>query len=128
MNILIVDNCETLREFCSYILNQEGHNILIADESNYVSVIESSEELIDLITINVYPANPRPAQNIFEYISSVNCNIKCILFSIPWGCDAIDEMIGKGCHHLRVPFEFEELISMVNTATPIKIMENIGTF
>lgn len=128
MNILIVDNCETLNAFCSHILIQEGHNILTADESNYVSVIESSEKPIDLITINVYPANPRPAQDIFEYVSSVNRNIKCILLSIPWKCDAINEMIDRGCHHLHVPFEVEELISMAKSATPIKIMEKVETF
>lgn len=128
MNILIVDNCETLKEFCSYILIEEGHNVLTADESNYVSVIESSEKPIDLITINVYPADPKPAQRIFEYISSVNSNIKCILLSIRWACDTVNELVDKGCHHLPVPFEYDELVPLVLSATPIRVMEGVGTF
>jgi len=121
MNILVVDNCECLRSFCAFALEDQGHEVLQATESSYFDYILKSGSRFDLVTINANTTNPLPAKEVVTIIKSIDPKIPIILLTINWYNEVLEELINQGCEHLKIPFECDQFIEKVNSVCSLSL-------
>lgn len=124
MNILVIDNYDSLRELCTVILSDAGHSVISSNFTNYNRFFTPD---IDLVTINMSPIYPEPTNEAYELFRAINPNIKVLLISVNWGCETFDKLVNKGCHSLYTPFEVGALTNTVEMICKNTPKENVLT-
>lgn len=114
MNILVVDNCECLRSFCTYALESEGHKVLQADEKSYFNHFLENDFQIDLVILNANPGDPEPAKEIVTTTKCMNPDTPIILLTTSWHTKVLKDLVDQGCEQLTIPFEYDQFIEKVN--------------
>lgn len=121
MNILIIDNCESLRLFCTITLSRQGHEVFTADTNNYNEVLSEHIYDLDVILINVNPAYPGIAQEVYAMKEELNPTISIIIMSSYFNCPTISNLIDKGCIALPLPFTAENLLELIQMIYIIRL-------
>ena len=119
MNILIVDNCEVLRSFCTGILSDDGHTVIVANELDYSEVIRTTASDLDVIIANISPIYPEMASSIYNEAVLINPDIRILLMSTPWESKIITALLEKGCHFLTIPFTMEKFSAAVQEVSTL---------
>lgn len=121
MNILIVDNCECLRSYCSHVLTKKGHNVHQCESSELFRQYLYNGFEIDAIIINTNPADISLAEEVVYVSKSVNPDISIILVTINWNSKEIDELVNMGCSKLLLPFNENDLIAKVGSIEAVTV-------
>ena len=121
MNILIVDNCESLRSYCEYILTEKGHKVHQCESSEFFRQYLYNGLDIDTILVNTNPADLSLAEEVVYVSKSVNPDISIILLSIDWDSEEIHELVEMGCSRLRLPFNESDLIDIVGSSEAVPV-------
>jgi DNA-binding NtrC family response regulator len=121
MNILIVDNCESLRSYCSHILTEEGHKVHQCGSTEFCQKYLYNGSEIDTIIVNTHPTDVSTAEEVVYVSKSVNPDISIILISINWNSKEINELVDMGCSKLLLPFNENDLIDKVNNPTAVTL-------
>jgi DNA-binding NtrC family response regulator len=115
MNILIVDNDDTLRSFCFTVLSQSNRTIYTADNESYWQYFNREITPLNLSIINVNPYDVIPSIDIVNSLMTYNPDIQVLLLSIDVSCKAIGELMHRGCMHITIPFSVNTLITKVDS-------------
>lgn len=113
MNILIIDNCESLRYFCKHVLLKEGHTINEADYSSYREQIENNIYEYDTIILNINPMEEELINTLYNEIMDLAPQAQILLLSINWCTKTLIKLISRGCIHLTIPFNTNDLLSII---------------
>jgi DNA-binding response OmpR family regulator len=115
MNILVVDNCECLRSFCTYALEDEGHKVFPAMEDSYFDYFLENGFHVDLVIINANPGDPSPAREIVSITRNINPEIPILILTTSWHNTTLKGLLDLGCEPLTIPFEYGQFIDKVNS-------------
>lgn len=121
MNILIVDNCESLRSYCSYILTEKGHKVHQCESSGFFKQFLNNGLDVDAILVNVNPEDISLAEEVVYVSKSVNPDISIILISTKWNSKEINDLLSMGCSLLFLPFNENDLIAKVECREDVSV-------
>ena len=121
MNILIVDNCECLRSYCSHVLTEKGHKVYQCESSDFFRQYLYKDMDIDTIIVNTNPENVFTAEEVVYVSKSVNPDISIVLITIDWNSKEINEGVDMGCSRLLLPFNDKDLIDKVNIRAAVTV-------
>jgi DNA-binding NtrC family response regulator len=113
MNILVIDDCPTLQDFCNVVLSFKNHQVYQTTSYNYQSPLISKGNLLDIILFNVNPIDAKDALEVHKMAKSINPDIQMILMVTDWPSLEVTYLKALGCKALIMPFIGEDLIDMV---------------
>jgi len=109
MNILILDNCAWLNEYCKELFFKEDHDVIYDDYTFYLNILKMKGQSLDFVFINVNPYDTKHIVNVVQSIYTYAPIAHIVILSIDWKSPIINSLIAKGCTHIAIPFEPEEL-------------------
>ena len=115
-NILIVDDEEDIRESLKDILEDEGHNIFLAENAKVASVIKDKES-IELILLDIWMPDCDGITLLKEWAATNKINCPVIMMSGHGTIDTAIEATKIGAYDfLEKPISLQKLLNTINLA------------
>ena len=115
-NILIVDDEQDIRESLKDILEDEGHNIFLAENAKVASVIKDKES-IELILLDIWMPDCDGITLLKEWATNNKINCPVIMMSGHGTIDTAIEATKIGAYDfLEKPISLQKLLNTINSA------------
>jgi len=114
MNILLVDDCCWLNDYCKSIFAEEGHDVTYSDYYVFLSILRIKGEFLDFVFINVNPYDTKHITNTVQSIYTYAPTAQIVILSINGECPVIKNLVTQGCMHLTIPFETQDLLDTLH--------------